>query len=238
MSPRAYSLGKRASSAEATRKRILDAIVALHADRGIVATTPADIAARADVAIGTVTRYFPSVDTMVRGCGGYLSTIAPLPAETVLDAAVDTEARIHALCAAWYAFYDARGPWLRNAYTDAPLVPALGESIARANAHRIAMVQRALDEGTTVTDDIVRVAVAVTGAPYWQTLTDAGMPSAEAAALTADMLLAWLRHGTLHSGKDARHLWKRASPRSPIESTDSRRTSPKLGRADSRSTSS
>ena len=60
--PRKYDLGRRAAAAEQTRRRIVDATVALHAEQGIVATTYKDIAQRADVGVGTVYNHFPTVD--------------------------------------------------------------------------------------------------------------------------------------------------------------------------------
>jgi len=59
MTPRSYQMGKRAESAAQTRQRIVQATMALHRDRGIAATTMKDIAARADVGIGTLYHHFP-----------------------------------------------------------------------------------------------------------------------------------------------------------------------------------
>src|SRR5579864_9031298 len=96
MAPRSYQLGKRAVEAQATRERILDAIVALHAEKGVAATTVADIAARADVAIGTVTRYFGSLDEMVGACGGRLMELFPLPDADIFDGRTALADRIRA----------------------------------------------------------------------------------------------------------------------------------------------
>jgi len=64
--PRKYHQEKRSATAEETRQRIVDATVALHAEKGIVATSVKDIAARADVGVGTVYHHFPTYDDVVR----------------------------------------------------------------------------------------------------------------------------------------------------------------------------
>src|SRR5581483_11837764 len=69
MSPRAYSMVKRAASREETRRRIVEATMQLHIEKGVLNTTVADIARRADVAVGTVYRHFPSIDDLVDACG-------------------------------------------------------------------------------------------------------------------------------------------------------------------------
>src|SRR5438552_15646145 len=68
MAPRTYRMTRRAAGNEATRKRIVDAAIALHAEKGAVGTSWPDIAKRADVALGTVYRHFPSLDQLVPAC--------------------------------------------------------------------------------------------------------------------------------------------------------------------------
>ena len=69
MSPRRYAMETRAKTAEDTRRRIVEATYALHAERGIADTTMKDIAERADVGLGTVYHHFPTYDDAVRACG-------------------------------------------------------------------------------------------------------------------------------------------------------------------------
>ena len=59
---------RRAAANAETRRRIVDAAIALHGERGILGTSWPDIAKRADVALGTVYRYFPSLDQLVPAC--------------------------------------------------------------------------------------------------------------------------------------------------------------------------
>jgi AcrR family transcriptional regulator len=193
MAPRPYTLGKRAQLAAATRQRILDAIVELHAERGVAATTAADIAARADVAVATVSRYYPSVEHMVQSCGAHLRMMIPPPPEQLFEGVVGLEARVGMLVERWYAFYERRAPWLRRAYADADRVPALGESLSRAHQHHEAVVRLALAP-FDLPEPVVRVASALTSAAYWQSIVETGLRSADAAEVTTEMLLAWIRN--------------------------------------------
>src|SRR5439155_17242751 len=68
MAPRAYRMTRRAAANAETRRRIADAAITLHAEKGIHATTWPDIAKRADVALGTVYCHFPSLDQLVPAC--------------------------------------------------------------------------------------------------------------------------------------------------------------------------
>src|SRR5215467_9453291 len=58
MAPRPYSLGRRAEAAAGTRRRVIDAAVALYRERGVAETTVTAVAARADVSRGTVLHHF------------------------------------------------------------------------------------------------------------------------------------------------------------------------------------
>src|ERR671910_356895 len=62
-------MDKRKAAVEETRRRILEAALALHAEKGIFGTSWQDIAHRADVSVGTVYKHFPSLDELVPACG-------------------------------------------------------------------------------------------------------------------------------------------------------------------------
>src|ERR1700732_4503744 len=84
MAPRQYVMNRRAGASEATRQRVIEAAVALHGERGAAATRWTDIAERADVALGTVYRYFPGYDELIPACTGHgLSTLRPPTPEIV-----------------------------------------------------------------------------------------------------------------------------------------------------------
>lgn len=69
MSPRTYESAQRSAASEATRRRIVEATMALHAEQGVVATSMKQIAERAGVAVGSVYYHFPTYDEVVDACG-------------------------------------------------------------------------------------------------------------------------------------------------------------------------
>src|SRR5438067_11979435 len=81
MAPRAYRMTRRAAANAETRRRIVDAAITLHAEKGVLGTSWPDIAKRADVALGTVYRHFPSLDQLVpaRTSEARLRTTPPAP---------------------------------------------------------------------------------------------------------------------------------------------------------------
>jgi AcrR family transcriptional regulator len=62
-------MDKRQEAVEETRRRIVDTTVALHGEQGVLGTSWEDIAKKADVALATVYRHFPSLDELVPACG-------------------------------------------------------------------------------------------------------------------------------------------------------------------------
>ena len=96
MSPRKYDMSKRSRSVEETRQRIIEATIAAHGELGMLETTFQDVAERADVALGTVHRHFPTVEDLVAACGrSFLPTLAlPTPssaADRFRDLGSDTD---------------------------------------------------------------------------------------------------------------------------------------------------
>lgn len=79
MSPRPYSMRTRSAAVEQTRRRIVEAAMAAHAELGIAATSVHDVAERADVAVGTVYRHFPRLEDLVAACGGAARELLDLP---------------------------------------------------------------------------------------------------------------------------------------------------------------
>ena len=65
-------MSRRKRAREETRRRILDATIELHTEKGILGTSWKSIAERADVAVGTVYNHFPDLDELVLACGELL----------------------------------------------------------------------------------------------------------------------------------------------------------------------
>jgi len=62
---------RRTLAAKETRRRIVDATMAAHAELGIAETSFQDVAERADVAVGTGYRHFPRLEDLVAACGAH-----------------------------------------------------------------------------------------------------------------------------------------------------------------------
>src|SRR4051812_37247766 len=77
---RTYNLGRRAETAAETRQRLVEATAALHAERGISATSLPDIAERAPVSVGTAYHHFPTyLDALRAFAAGAPLSGAPPP---------------------------------------------------------------------------------------------------------------------------------------------------------------
>ena len=72
-------MAKRAALAAETRRRIVNAAVALHAERGVLAAKPADIAVQANVALTTYYKHFPTIGDLVRACTTRGREVIPPP---------------------------------------------------------------------------------------------------------------------------------------------------------------
>lgn len=94
--PQAAADSKRARNQAARRERVIAAAVDLASDGGYEAVQMRDVAARADVALGTLYRYFPSKDhLLIAALAEQVSTLqrrlaqkpprGPSPADRVVD---------------------------------------------------------------------------------------------------------------------------------------------------------
>ena len=127
--PRTYSSPLREDAKALTRSRIVDATVALHAEKGPLATSHADIAERAGVSLPTVYNHFPDAASLLPHCMGKVAeTLPPIDAETIL-AESEPSRRIERLVASIYNRYEHHAPWLRWAVADAPKFPELAAAI-------------------------------------------------------------------------------------------------------------
>lgn len=111
MAPRSYVLGKRADSAEATRRRILDVTEELLRGVGVAGTTLTAVAKRADVARGTILHHFGSWDGLLAGVLDDILELLQVPDERIFDGIEDRDARIRAFVEAMIAFQERSQPW-------------------------------------------------------------------------------------------------------------------------------
>lgn len=183
---RSYTKVQRAAAEEATRERIVSAIMALHGELGPARTTVSAIAERAGVERLTVYRHFPDEPSMLRACSAHWSALNPIPPLPVRGNEPVSVCRRTIL--QLYGWYRANSAMLANIIADAPRIPLLATLIApieseldhlaseldsrwtRRSAQRAATIRHALEFST------------------WRSLTRITPTDRRAAALAASWL--------------------------------------------------
>ncbi len=192
MAPRKYRMDNRQEAVEETRRRIVDATVALHGEQGIVGTSWEDIAKKADVALATVYRHFPSLNELVPACGQQVAGIMKPPtletARELFGTASSRVDRIKLLVRELFEFYDRGRIFLDVAFKEAPQVPPLAEFVTAWEADRAEIVKEALrPEGA---DDVTtRTVVALTDFRVWRSFVDQEVPIGEAVEVLGASLI-------------------------------------------------
>jgi AcrR family transcriptional regulator len=188
--PRKYSMERRSAIVDETRQRIIDATMALHDEKGILATSMQDIAARAGVALGTVYRHFPSLDDLVPACGGRKLELYPPPTPDAF-AGLDGKPRVQALYSALYSHYDAMERPYFVGYGEAAKLPVLRRFMDQVDAHVRSLVAEALMPFAASEEDM-GLAVALADFHTWYAFDRAGFTSPAAAGIVADTVTAHL----------------------------------------------
>jgi len=130
--PRAYTKVRRAAAEDATRERIVCAIVALHEEIGPARTTVSAIADRAGVERLTVYRHFPDEPSMLRACSAHWTALHPLP--PIPADGADPLAAFRRTILRLYGWYRANAAMLVQITTDARKIPLVAELIAPLGA--------------------------------------------------------------------------------------------------------
>ena len=137
---------KRAAQKAETRRRIADAALALHAERGVLGAKPTDIAARADVSLTTYYMHFPSLGDLVRACTTRGREMIPPPDPTTVTALPpDPAVRIPAMVRTLFQYYEAREPWLYAGRTEERHIPEVQAVMEGLRRVRDAFVQSAME---------------------------------------------------------------------------------------------
>ncbi len=170
---RKYEMRRRAERQEATRQRIVEATVALHEERGVLATTISDIATRAGVERATVYRHFPDERSLITACTGHYYTQHPPPDPCPWERIVDPAERLRTALAEIYAYHERTEPMTARTLPEVPRLPVLQVVIAPALAYW-ARVREVLATGWTADparQPLVAAAVGhAIGFPTWQSL--------------------------------------------------------------------
>ena len=168
MTPRPYFSPRRSAIQEATRLRILEATVALHAEKGSLSTTYADIAARADVAIPTVYKHFPDMGVLLRGCTGLAAASAPVLGPEIFEGLKSIPDRIGALVDAVFKLHAYFAPWKRWGETEH--FPELKEIAEWERKQLRALIRLCLAPGGPPPPSLVGLAEVLLSFPAWSSL--------------------------------------------------------------------
>ena len=183
---------RRAEAARQTRDRIVHATLQLHTEKGVLATSHKDVAALADVSVGTVYHHFPTRDDIVRACGARIQEIIPAPAADCIDLRAPRATRIASLARELVALY-ARMPWLERLRPERREVLALDVGLTMREEAVRGLIRRALGRPARGRD--VAVVQAIADPAVVNRLLESGMTQKQAAATLASILNAWLEGG-------------------------------------------
>ena len=185
---------------ETTRRRIVEATVALHEEIGPAATTISAIAERAGVQRLTVYRHFPDEAAMVGACSARWGEDHPLPDPAEWAGIADPAARLSAALEALYGYYRAGEAMLDRVLRDESRVPSLGP-IVEGWRQALRDVALGLSAGWGAAADGQRlVHAAVEHAIHfetWRSLASGSLTEAEAVALMTRFVSAIARSAPL-----------------------------------------
>ena len=182
---------RRAAASAETRRRIVDAAIALHAEKGVLGTTWPDIAKRADVALGTVYRHFPGLDQLVPACTSENAVRMRPPGASLLVGVTRPEERIGRFVEELFAFYGRSAPWTPRAGIDRHQLPVLDTILSRREAGLKALVEETLGP-LRRRRHALDAALALTDFGVWRSLTRSGLSTEAAARLITEVLVTWV----------------------------------------------
>jgi len=195
LTPRKYSMEKRRASQEETRRRIVEATLALHSEKGMFDTSWKDIAERADVSVATVYNHFPSLDELVPACGALIMAITDPPsledASRIFGDAQTLEERLEHLISEVFDFYERGEPYMEVGPKERQL-PAVQEWEAGMRAIREGLAREAL-RPVQPEESTVRAVGALLDFPVFKSFRGHEVLREEAEEMVNDMLLCWLK---------------------------------------------
>ena len=137
---RPYNAENRQRKQAELRVRIAEAAAALHARKGALATSYADIASEAKVSLPTVYAHYPTLDTLLDGCTRHVAGRAPvLPVDAIL-AAKSLRAAAEQLVDAMEQQHLHYEPWL--SWREDRAIPFLADLAAHVRESSAALIAR------------------------------------------------------------------------------------------------
>ena len=130
MTTRKYELKERAERQAQTRRRIVEAIVALHREVGPARTTIRAIAERAGVERVTVYRHFADETSMFQACAAHFAAEVATPDPAEWASVAEPAERLRSVLLAFYDYFGRGEDMLVHVLRDAPQLPALAAVLA------------------------------------------------------------------------------------------------------------
>lgn len=187
--PRAYTLGKRAVQQADTRRRIIDAAIALYLERGVSSTTMQDVARRADVAPGTVANHFGSREALANEVSITLLSDLRMPTPDMFDGVEGLGDRIHLMLSEMAAFFERVEPWWRASQRESG-VSFWADAERRYYGELDTLIRVAL--GPLGDDDAVALITTVLGRWVLGSLVETGRTTEQAVDLLSEVFTDWL----------------------------------------------
>jgi AcrR family transcriptional regulator len=190
---RRYEKRARAAQEQATRRRVIDAAIALHGTVGPARTTISAIAERAGVRRATVYRHFPDERALFLACSGTWRERNPPPDPATWAAIADPAARLEAALDALYRWYEQVEPMLSALLRDIEAMPIIAELQAARLAY-LAAVEDGLAPGWGARGKAatrLRASIGLALDFYtWRALNGRGIGRAEAIAVMSSAVRA------------------------------------------------
>jgi AcrR family transcriptional regulator len=187
-------MDRRRVAVEETRRRILEATLALHSEKGILGTSWQDIARRADVSVGTVYKHFPSLDELVPACGELMYAITRPPsledAPAIFAGASSLEKRLERLISELFDFYERGAPYIETDFQERQL-PMVQEWEAHMRATIAGLAREAL-QPVGPDEDTVQSVGALLDFSTFRSFMDRGIQKEKAARIMGEVLLCWI----------------------------------------------
>lgn len=171
--PRKYTLRARAERQAQTRRRIVEATVALHREVGPARTTIADVARRAGVERLTVYRNFPTSAELLAACQKHFLASSPPPE---LFPPVPLESALESL----YSWYRRDREMEHHVHHDRHLLPELDELLKGGSDRLFDAAAAAHAGGDAEVERLLRIAFEFT---TWELLAERGATDGEIARL-------------------------------------------------------
>lgn len=192
MSPRGYTMTRRAAAAESTRERIVKAAIDLYRVQGVSVTTVAQVAERADVARATVLNHFGSGEGLTAAAIESIADELRLPTAAIFDGARDRADRLRRLVEAMFDLYERSEPWFSILERDVRSVAPMRRREQQFWSDMQRLYGKALGPlGRNRT--VMATVAALTGPATFGAFRATGLSTAEAARIVAQLLEAGLR---------------------------------------------